>query len=122
MKFFTRKQKETKQRAEAQSPLTKKKISIIPITVLLSMLFTNTVLATTGGDFSSINTGLYNLGDIIKGFGLPICTIAVIVGGIMLMAGQRARENAKYVILSAGGGLLIVNFAEPIANMINSIR
>lgn len=122
MKFFTRKKQEIKEKSQVKSPLIKKKVNIIPITVLLSMFVSSTVMANTDGNFESINTGLNNLGDTIKNLGLPICTIAVIVGGIMLMLGQRARENAKYFILSAGAGLIIVNFAEPIANMINAIK
>lgn len=121
MKFFTRKKTILKQKINTKSPLIKGKISFISsiLSILLSMFITSPIFA-NNGDFSSITTGLNNLGDSIKAFGLPICTIAVVVGGIMLMCGQRAREIGKITIVGAGIGLIIVNFANPIANMINS--
>lgn len=121
MKIFKRKQKEIKRATKEKSPLVKSKIKpILPLIIFTLMFYTQTVFANSNSDFTSITTGINNLGDTIKGLGLPICTVAVIVSGIMMMCGQRAREIAKYTILSAGGGLIIVNFADPIANMINS--
>lgn len=85
------------------------------------MFFTQTIFANTSSDFSSINQGLNNLADTIRSFALPLSIIALMVGGILvIVGGQQGRQIGKLTLLGAVVGFIIVNYAEPIANMINS--
>lgn len=126
MKFFTRKQKEMKKRAEAQSPLLKVKIKpILPLIAFTLMFYTQTVLAegsldTAGTD--KIVGGLNDITSLLQTFGAPIFAVAVVATGFMMMSGERGIEKGKSKFIWSSIGLLVCNFAQPIAMFINSIK
>ena len=120
MKFFTRKQKESKKRAEAQSPLLKSKVK--PITFLIStILFTvlsSSLVLANSLDTSAITKPIDNFRFVLQEIAPAICIIAWVVGGLMFMFGREARQNGTKVMLFSGMGLVIVKLAESIVGMI----
>lgn len=79
-----------------------------------------TMILHSGVNVSGITSSILNVGDVLKGFAVPVCTIVLIVSGLALMAGQQGRQWAKPTMLFAGIGLLIVVFAANIVESLNA--